>query len=634
MKFLIKNKKIFSLILVLALGFLIFGPMAIAAEKDAEPSVVGSIIGGIAGGALLKISSGISYLMGAFFGILIYLEALIIDYLLSPTNFAFTQARVVQLGWNISRDLANMFFILILLIIAFATVLRVESYAAQQLLWKVVVAALLINFSLVIAGFVIDFTQILTTFFIKQAVGGDFASITEKLASGMQITNFYNPAPSSTIAAGITQFGASSLAAFLGIVLTLVGLVVTAFVFGATAIFLVVRILFLWFLLIVAPIAWILWILPATSGQFKKWWDEFFKWSFFAPIYAFMIYLSLSIFDASGKIKSDTFSGAAPAGWDTSAAIGGLTTALPSAIFQWILVIGMMVGALIVAQKFGVMGANMSYGTLKGWGEGTRNWAGRQLRRQALAVGAKEAAPGVEARPGILIRGAQRLAGVPLGGRILANQVFRMQAAGIGISEAQKQFGNWTPEAIQNYLGTPALFPEQKLGAALALQAKGKLEKVGEPQIKELAALASRYAPEKVVDILKVAPHLSTNFNKKVKEVMAKIETDKTHEIMTASLGHAQVVMNLNPQQLKTIVQKASEEKITVLKRTVDLEFNALDPALKNRIESEIIGAANKDARNKALGRLAEDEQAGIIPAGTSKIARTKFTTSSPAWEI
>ena len=155
------------------------------------------------------------------FGVVLWIEAQIIDYILSPTNFSFTNALIVQTGWHITRDLANMFFILILLIIAFATVLRIQTYAIQQLWWKILVAALLINFSLVIAGFVIDFTQILTTFFIKQALGGgSFGTITTRLASSMQILNFYNPSSPQSLGAGITQFGASAIAAVVGIILT------------------------------------------------------------------------------------------------------------------------------------------------------------------------------------------------------------------------------------------------------------------------------------------------------------------------------------------------------------------------------------------------------------------------------
>jgi len=59
---------------------------------------------------------------------------------------------------------------------------------------------------------------------------------------------------------------------------------------------------------------------------------------------------------------------------------------MPSAIFQWILVIAMMFGSLIVAQKFGVEVGKVSRATLEGWDTKSKNWAGRQLRRQALGI--------------------------------------------------------------------------------------------------------------------------------------------------------------------------------------------------------------------------------------------------------
>jgi len=310
---------------------------------------------------------------------------------------------------------------------------------------------------------------------------------------------------------------------------------------------------------------------------------------------------------------------------------------MPAAIFQWILVIAMMFGSLIVAQKFGVYGADASQKILTGWGEKSKNWAGRQLRRQALGIGAKEAAPGVEARPGLLVRGAQKLAAIP-GGRLLAGQIFKMTAAEAGtVKAAQEQFANWTPEAIQAYLQkspgriTSLFVHNQQMGAALALKEKGKLDKLGEARIKELAALASRQYPKQLDEILKVAPHLATAFNKNIKAVIGKIE--KADEVMAESLGYAEVAMNLNPQQLKTIAQKASDQKITILKNTVEKEFNALNPTDIDKINKKIIGEPNKkpptkEMRNKALRELAEKNPY------TGKVAGAKFTTKSPAWEI
>ncbi len=365
-------KKSIVLILIAAIAFnFAFLPLTALAQtvpKTADTSWAGQMIGWLAGETLLFTSSAISMLLGGFFGLIIGLEAKIIDFILSPSNFSFTNSTIVTLGWGITRDLANMFFILILLAIAFATVLKIQSYAIKQLWWKVIVAALLINFSLVIAGFVIDFTQVLTQFFLKQITGGGgLGTITTKLAASMQILNFYNPAPptSALSTGGLAQFSSSAFAATVGIILTLVGLVITAFAFGAAAIFLIVRILYIWGLLIFAPVVWMLWILPATSGYFHMWWNKFIQWSFFAPIYVFMIYLSLSIFDAQGKLNPKVFGPLSIPGWNDPAP--GLTTVgMPSAIFQWILVIAMMFGSLIVAQKFGVMGAKAISGATKG----------------------------------------------------------------------------------------------------------------------------------------------------------------------------------------------------------------------------------------------------------------------------
>ena len=659
------KKKYISLVLIAIIAFnFLFLPLAALAQGPASDSVTekenadagaamraaaiakddsskagdAGMVSWVSGKVLLFISSAISSLFGAIFGVVLYIEAQIIDYVLSPTNFSFTNTPVVTLGWGITRDIANMFFILILLIIAFATVLKIQSYALKQLLWKVAVAALLINFSLVIAGFIIDFTQILTGFFLNQITGGgSLGTITTRLASSMQILNFYNPAAPETITGGLGQFGATAMAAGIGVILTLVGLVITVFVFGATAIFLIIRILYIWFLLITAPLVWLLWILPETRSYFSQWWTAFIKWTFFAPAYVFMIYLSLSMFNANGALKVGTFWKTTINNW-TSAPPGLSQVGMPSAIFQFILVIAMMFGSLIVAQKFGVEAAGGAQKILTGWGEKSKNLAGRQLRRTALGIGAKPAGEGVEAKPGWLVRGAQKFAGTAIPGRrLVAGQVFKMAAGEAGtVEEAQKQFTSWTPEAIQAYLKkTPSsisndLFRNQQMGAALALKEKGKLDKVGEARIKELATLASRQYPKQLDEILKVAPHLATAFNKNIKAIIAKI--DKPDEMMIDSLGYAQVAMNLNPQQMKTILQKGGNDKIKVLKDTVNLEFKSLTSVEKDIIEKEVIGKVDSDGkpiskemRNNALRELGPEAE---------KIARAKFTTGSPAWEL
>ena len=109
----VKNKKILCLILIAAIAFnFLFSPLtALAANPTPAKSTswLTKIFGWLSADALLFASDVISVIFSALFGSIIYIEALIIDAVLSPDNFSFTNAQIVTLGWGITRDLANMF---------------------------------------------------------------------------------------------------------------------------------------------------------------------------------------------------------------------------------------------------------------------------------------------------------------------------------------------------------------------------------------------------------------------------------------------------------------------------------------------------------------------------------------------
>ncbi|MFY9462503.1 MAG: hypothetical protein WAP51_04875, partial [Candidatus Sungiibacteriota bacterium] len=78
-----------------------------------------------------------------------------------------TKSTFVGIGWGIVRDIANLFFIFILLWIALATIFDIPGYGAKDILRQLIIAALLINFSLAIGGFFINFTNALGRAFLK-----------------------------------------------------------------------------------------------------------------------------------------------------------------------------------------------------------------------------------------------------------------------------------------------------------------------------------------------------------------------------------------------------------------------------------------------------------------------------------
>src|SRR3990167_4725899 len=77
---------------------------------------------------------------------------------------------VIDKSWEIMRNFANMFFIVALIMMAFATIFDVlpgaAKYNARALFGRFLLTALLINFSLVLGVMVIQGTQVLSNTFL------------------------------------------------------------------------------------------------------------------------------------------------------------------------------------------------------------------------------------------------------------------------------------------------------------------------------------------------------------------------------------------------------------------------------------------------------------------------------------
>lgn len=75
-------------------------------------------------------------------------------------------------GWTIMRDVANSFFILIILWIAFAIIFNLENLGGKKMLARVIIIALLINFSLALVSAVFGFANVLARPF-RNAIGDE-----------------------------------------------------------------------------------------------------------------------------------------------------------------------------------------------------------------------------------------------------------------------------------------------------------------------------------------------------------------------------------------------------------------------------------------------------------------------------
>ncbi|MBX4191751.1 MAG: hypothetical protein KW804_03055 [Candidatus Doudnabacteria bacterium] len=222
----------------------------------------------------------------------------------------------IYIGWAIVRDISNMFFILILIVIGLAAILRIESYDYRHLLVETVIMALLVNFSLIIATTLIDFVGTLTALFDTR-----HGEIWSFLYSNVNFGDTHWSEMPNGWMAGLFQ-------GLTKIVFTFVGLAT----FLALAGLFIVRVIGIYVLLVFSPLAYVLDVLPATKHFAHEWWQYFIKYLIWPPVALFVLRLAMLV------AKDPAF-----ANPDDSA-------------FKFIVLMGFMWGAVIVAEHAGMVG--------------------------------------------------------------------------------------------------------------------------------------------------------------------------------------------------------------------------------------------------------------------------------------
>ncbi len=206
----------------------------------------------------------------------------------------FLDAPIVRLGWVMLRDIANMFFVVALLVIAFATILGRESYEWKKAMVKLVLVAIVVNFSLLICGVVLDAAHVFTVTFINAIA---------PVAAGNLITMFNFDSMQSIITDSSDGSADIKLALFGGAAVALFFSALAALTIGAYCVILLYRMVAIWSLLIFSPLAFVMSVLPATENYFEEWKSEFTKNILSAPIAVFFLWLAFATMGANSAVE-------------------------------------------------------------------------------------------------------------------------------------------------------------------------------------------------------------------------------------------------------------------------------------------------------------------------------------------
>jgi len=346
-----------------------------------------------------------------------------LDYSISSTTYS-NATQFVSRGWALVRDICNIFFIFALLYIAIGTILNLPQVNTGKMLVKVILIALLINFSLFFTKVVIDASNILARAFVgsmqvnveidensddpnAQLGESSVTAFSSAIMSKFKAQNLISDAKGTPYSAmqqevGGTIKGEATLQT-LRLVIYICGIavfVVLIYAFFIVGLLFLARVIGLWITMITAPLAFVSIILPFNIPKMghQEWFKSLFEYAFMAPIFLFFMYLIIMFLD-TGFIDS-VFA-------NSNESIGEMIIKI---IIPFAIIVMLVLQAKEITEKMsGEIGGAVvkAGGAIAGLGAAViTGGAALGLRSAVGAVGSKMAESKMGGRMGRMMRGA------------------------------------------------------------------------------------------------------------------------------------------------------------------------------------------------------------------------------------
>ncbi len=327
--------------------------------------------------AIVKLPATLINYVGAFinliFGIILnWVIRITLD--MNYTRIIIGQTTPVSIGWPIVRNFANMAIVMGFITIAVATILRIKEYEAKALLTRLIIATLLVNFSLVICGFFIDISRVaLNSFGVARLAPNTeiFDAIGERLLD---------------LNTGFIDSIFLTLGDIVSYCLEIITSILFIFLFLA-------RVIAIWILVILSPLAFVCYVFPITKGMvFDKWWSNFIQWCFVGVFGMFFLYIGREIRNA-GTISFPINA------FDNMDDISGLGEAINNILRNKLTILlaaivpsAFMIIGFIFSLQMSAMGSKVAIGAFKSSGKYVRKagkWGADKtgLTKRAQALG-------------------------------------------------------------------------------------------------------------------------------------------------------------------------------------------------------------------------------------------------------
>lgn len=299
----------------------------------------------------------------------------------------------IKTSWEIFRNLGNIALVFILLFIAITTILRVQGYEGKKLLGRVIIAAVLMNFSFFFGSVIVDVSNVMSLNIydeIKKVTGakpghentglGGYLLFSKANPAALWLPILTGTDPNvrktylqtvkdnlglmADMIPGINTvkyfFTGNTKATLIisGFTFsTILNLVVATVLFIAAAM-IIGRLIAILLLLVMAPIAFVGMILPKTEKISKDWWQSIIGQSFFLPIFLLFIFVIVKILETDTLFSLTNSVGEfitpeVNSGFDLS----GIVRLVVFAAVPFAIIIGLFITALKMAKQVSEQGS-------------------------------------------------------------------------------------------------------------------------------------------------------------------------------------------------------------------------------------------------------------------------------------
>lgn len=302
-----------------------------------------------------------------------------------------TVLSTIEYGWTFFRDIANILIIGLFVFIAISIILGLKSYGQKSLIARVLIVAILINFSFLFTRVIINASNFLAVNFAQSlgasppsnAPGWRPPDVAGKFTQLMGVGSW---GETKDALAKVAEAQDSGWIALMHGLIVMILAICLALVLLYASFLLIARAVIFIFLLVTSSLAFATYLLPEWASSdfgWKAWWTALFRNAMLAPLMMMFFVVTLEI----SKGLADSLKASSGTGAPNNPGVGvlGALATDPNnaqntmALLLYIVILGLLYGSIRISNKFSGAAGQIAWSGTLPFANASVAWPSRSL---------------------------------------------------------------------------------------------------------------------------------------------------------------------------------------------------------------------------------------------------------------